>query len=95
VCIGVRAKYIRIDDGSTKDMVHILGNVEKKSIDGLNNYISVRIGNDRISVKAENAVELNHGDGIRLNFSRRNAFLFRCPLDSIDLETMPLALLTV
>jgi ABC-type sugar transport system ATPase subunit len=92
ICVGVRAKYIRVDDGFAKDIVHILGSVEKKSLDGLNNYVSVRVGKDRIIVKAENAIEFNHGAGIRLNFSRRNAFLFRCPLDSIDLDAMPLAL---
>jgi hypothetical protein len=43
VCIGVRVKYIRINDVSANDDVYILGNLENKLQDGLNNYTNVRI----------------------------------------------------
>lgn len=95
VCVGVRAKYIRIDDGSSNDDVYISGNVETKSLDGLNNYVSVKIGKDRVIVKTENNTEFNHGDNIRLNFSRSNMMLFRCSADSINQEAMHLALSAV
>jgi hypothetical protein len=88
VCVGVRAKYIRIDDDSANDVVDILGSVEKKSFDGLNNYISVRIGKDRIIVKAENGIEFNDGDAVRLQFCRSNAILFRCSVDNINHKAM-------
>ena len=92
VCVVVRAKNIRIDDGSENDVAYILGSVEKKSFDGLNNYISVRVGRDRIIVKAKNGVEFKDGDAVRLQFCRSNAILFRCPVDNINQEEMPLAL---
>ena len=95
VCVGVRAKYIRIDDGSASDVVYILGSVGKKSFGGLSNYISVRIGKDRIIIKDENGIEFNDGDAVRLQFCRSNAILFRCSVDNINQEAMPLALSAV
>lgn len=83
MCIGVMAKRIRIDDGSAKDVVRFVGIVEKKSFDGLNNYVNAVIGGDRIIVKAGNAIGFNDGDDIRLNFSRNDASLFRCSSDNI------------
>ena len=95
VCVGVRANYIRIDDGSAKDVVYILGSVEKESFDGLNKYISVRIGKDRIIVKGENGLEFNDGDAIQLQFSRSSAILFRCSVVDINHEAIPLTFSTV
>ncbi|RJO63113.1 MAG: hypothetical protein C4542_00665 [Dehalococcoidia bacterium] len=95
VCVGVSAKYIRIDGGSSNDDVYISGNVERKSFCGSDNCINVRIGKDRVIVKSENHAEFNHGDDIRLNFSRSNAILFRCSADSINQEAMHLALSAV
>jgi hypothetical protein len=95
VCVGVKAKYVRIDNGPANDVVYILGRAEKKSPDGLNNHVSVRIGKDRVTVKSENTIEFNDGDDIRLNFSRMNAILFRCSVNSINQEAMHLALSAV
>ena len=95
VCVGVRAKYIRIDDGSSNDDVYISGNVEEKSFDGLNNYVGLKIGENRVTVKSRNAIKLNDGNDIRLHFSRSNAILFRRSADSINQEAMHLALSAV
>ena len=95
VCLGVRAKYLRIGGGSANDVVYILGRAEKKSPDGLNNHVSVRIGNHRVTIKSGNAIEFNDGDDMRLNFSRSDAILFRCSADSINQEAMHLALSAV
>lgn len=84
VCVGVKAKYIRTDDGPANDPVYISGSVENESLDGLKNYIDVRIGKDRVTVRTENAVGFNHGDDIRLNFNRSDAVLFRCAIDSAN-----------
>jgi len=69
--------------------------VWKKSFGGLSNYISVRIGKDRIIIKDENGIEFNDGDAVRLQFCRSNAILFRCSVDNINQEAMPLALSAV
>ena len=92
VCMGVRAKYIRVDDGAANDDVYVFGKAENNSLDGLNGHVKVRLGKDGIVIKAGNGIEYNDGDSVRLQFSRNNAVLFRCSLDRVDRETMPLAL---
>jgi hypothetical protein len=85
VCIGVRAKYIRVDDIPVNDTVSYFGNVETRSMEGLDKpIIYVRIGKYSVIVKAESVVGMSDGDAIRLHFSRTNAVLFRCPPDNID-----------
>ncbi len=92
LCIGVKAKDIRITDDSANDDVCVSGSVEKRIVGGLNNCIGVRIGQERIFVTCGGREYFNDGGTVRLSFSRRKAFLFRCSPDRIGDEAMTLAL---
>lgn len=92
VCVGVRAKYIRTGDGSANDVITGFGKIEHKFFDGLNERLQVRLGKERIILKAGDEIEYKAGDSVRLHFSRSNAVLFRCSPDSFKREAVPLAL---
>jgi ABC-type sugar transport system ATPase subunit len=91
VCIGVKAKDIRVAHDSASDSVSVFGKVEKKSLGGLNEFVKVRLVKDVIVLQTGNEIEYKDGDSIRLQFSRNNAILFRYSSDSFTWERMPLA----
>jgi hypothetical protein len=95
VCVGVRASSIRVSDGAKSGDVCVLGNVETKSCDGLNQHIIVRIGASKFAVEAGNGSEFSDGDSIRLQFSRSDAVLFRGSPDSINPQAISLALAAI
>jgi hypothetical protein len=83
VFMGVKAKSIQVEDGSTTDTVYFWGDVEKQPPDEFNEHVYVKIGTDRVRINTESKFDLKDGDVIRLQFNRTDAVLFRYPTASL------------
>jgi multiple sugar transport system ATP-binding protein len=76
VTFGVRPTDVRIQDSTSKLGSHIVGPVEFQEPLGADNFVSIRVGDQLMVVRADPNDEIATGDRLSINMPERSVHLF-------------------
>ena len=92
VCIGIRARDIRLNGDRVSGDINIEGKIGSVLAGVPARRVSVRVENQDVVIRTEKHAGLTADDAVHLHFSRNRALLYRCSIDKINLAMTPVPL---